>query len=53
MNDSAPERAARPSHIEDWMLDLLDEDRHVDDPGALRLSDGIHWLYHRSLIRPN
>ncbi|MDE2480614.1 MAG: hypothetical protein KGN02_00315 [bacterium] len=46
-------RSDKTSAIDDWMIDLLEDDRVVDEPLELRVSDGIHWMYRAALIRKN
>ena len=46
-------RSENTSAIDDWMIDLLEDDRVVEDRSALRVSDGLHWMYRSALIRAN
>lgn len=39
--------------IEDWMFELVEDDR-VAEPGCYaQVSHGLHWMYRASLIRYN
>jgi hypothetical protein len=39
--------------IEEWMIELLEDDRPVELESEDRVSDGLHWMYRASLIRYN
>ena len=39
--------------IEEWMIELLEDDRPVDHAECVEVSDGLHWMYRASLIRYN
>jgi hypothetical protein len=40
--------------IDDWMIDLLEDDRYVElECSRTQVSDGLHWMYRASLIRYN
>lgn len=43
----------RESAIQDWMIQLLDDDRVAEYDVTLTFSPGLHWMYRASLIRPN
>ncbi len=46
-------RSEHTSAIDDWMIDLLEDDRECEDIASLRVSDGLHWMYRAALIRRN
>ena len=46
------EFSIRTIAIEDWMIDLLEDDRPAPARSAARLTD-LHWMYNAALIRPN
>jgi len=39
--------------IEEWMIELLEDDRPAEPGAHTRVSDGLHWMYRASLIRYN
>ena len=49
MNDAQDDMCV----IEDWMIELLEDDRPVDQTFGFQVSDGLHWMYRASLIRYN
>jgi hypothetical protein len=39
--------------VEEWMYELLEEDRVAEPECDVRVSDGLHWMYRASLLRYN
>ena len=39
--------------IEEWMIELLEDDRPTELVSTQQVSDGLHWMYRASLIRYN
>ncbi len=39
--------------IEDWMIELIEDDRQAEPECRAHVSDGLHWMYRASLIRYN
>jgi hypothetical protein len=39
--------------IEEWMIELLEDDRPVEYARKPEVSDGLHWMYRAALIRQN
>jgi hypothetical protein len=39
--------------IDDWMIELLEDDRYVELECRTQVSDGLHWMYRAALIRYN
>ncbi len=51
MHERATPRKA--SHIEDWMIDLLEDDRPAPENVRARMTDGLGWMYIASFITEN
>ncbi len=51
MNEST-EFSMRVIAIEDWMIDLLEDDRPACKDAVERLTD-LHWIYTAALVRFN
>ncbi len=49
MNDAPDDMCV----IEEWMIELLEDDRPVEHAFGLQVSEGLHWMYRASLIRQN
>ncbi|HEV7179312.1 MAG TPA: hypothetical protein VGN11_05545 [Candidatus Baltobacteraceae bacterium] len=47
------EATANTSVIEDWMIDLLEDDRPAGHGVAKRLSDDLGWIYPATFIHTN
>jgi hypothetical protein len=39
--------------VEDWMIELLEDDRLAEAECDVRVSEGLHWMYRASLLRYN
>lgn len=39
--------------IEEWMIELLEDDRPMELASENQVSDGLHWMYRASLVRYN
>ncbi|HET9030681.1 MAG TPA: hypothetical protein VFN49_10925 [Candidatus Aquilonibacter sp.] len=39
--------------IEEWMIELLEDDRPVEHCASIEVSDGLHWMYRAALVRYN
>jgi hypothetical protein len=39
--------------IDDWMIELVEDDRPAEPGCDARVSEGLHWMYRASLIRYN
>lgn len=54
MHDAVPQRKLRTAtHIESWMIDLLEDDRPGDHVAPANVSQGLDWLYLASIVRSN
>lgn len=41
------------STIEDWMIELLEDDRPAGPDVLLTMTDGLSWVYEASFVRHN
>lgn len=39
--------------IEEWMIELLEDDRPMELGNECQVTDGLHWMYRAALIRYN
>ena len=39
--------------IDEWMIELLEDDRAAEKDCYAHVSDGLHWMYRASLVRWN